>query len=197
MVKTFILETGQQNALQLNHSVSMQRTFGSLLPEEPRVVWVNAHMLEYPWFPRSSTEGEITSLNRKIIPLLDDACILASGIQWTVLCLRAKNLESGWEHELWFSLSQWSWRELINTQLTGSSSLRVMMKAGHVWGCEAGRGWGWELWEVISVPSSVLGTCLLLNSRLYISLLTVWLNLSLNDRCVDCGFLIVLVLKGC
>lgn len=195
MVKTFILETGQQNALQINHSVSRQE----LLVASWRTP---CGMSECPHTGISLVSqviyrGRDTISQQEIIPLLDDACILPSGIQCTVLCLRAKNLESGWEHQLWFSLSQWPWRELINTQLTGSSSLRVMMKAGHVWGCEGGRGWGWELQEVISVPSSVLGTCLLLKSSLDNSLLRVRLNLSLSELCVICGFLTVLVLIGC
>ena len=36
-MKTFILETGQQNALQVNQSLSIQRTFGNL--PEASAMW--------------------------------------------------------------------------------------------------------------------------------------------------------------
>lgn len=77
-------------------------------------------------------QRDMWALNSGELLLLDGSCILASGMQWTVLCLGARNLGSGWEQQMWFTLSQWHWRELINTQLTGSRLMGAMLKAGYV-----------------------------------------------------------------
>lgn len=87
-------------------------------------------------------------LSTRVLPMFEDMCFLASGIQWTVLCLRARSLGRGWGHQMWCNVSQWHWRELVITQWTGSSSTGWDDGGGmgYMWGCECGPGleslWG-------------------------------------------------------
>lgn len=116
----------------------MPRACGCHQDQSP-VVWVKAFEQGCPGFSKSPA-GRNTLLSKRIAPQFNDACILASGIQCTVFCLRAKDLEREWEQQMWFSLSQWHWRGLINTQWTGSNLMGVTVGAGQLWGPE----WGSE-----------------------------------------------------
>ena len=143
-------------------------------------------MCECPWVRMSllsqvTCRERIVAYQQRIVPVFDDACLLASGIQWTVLCLRAKSLESGWERQMWLSLSQWHWRELINTQFTGSSLMGLMLRAGHVWGCEWGAGLRLGILGVCFDELCLAQCCACVaNFKLDISLVRVWWNTVLN-----------------
>lgn len=93
-VKTFILETGQQNGLHVNQSLSMQRSFGNMPEVSDPYGVTECPQARISLASQVTFRGKDIVSQQEMIPLFDDACILASGIQWTVLCIRAKNLES-------------------------------------------------------------------------------------------------------